>query len=131
VGWVTKTFRSSIGDVLSLFARQPYNLHKMPSYNEEKTPETVEYEKMRKELKELIDKKRHMDRNLNGVEEQIFKLEGAYLEDTNNGNVVRGFDNYIKGGQTKRRTALNENDRIFSQSSAVFLKARMKEEENQ
>jgi chromatin modification-related protein EAF6 len=103
----------------------------MPSYNEEKTPERVEYEKMRKELKELIEKKRHMDRNLNGVEEQIFKLEGAYLEDTNNGNVVRGFDNYIKGGQTKRRTALNENDRIFSQSSAVFLKARMKEEENQ
>lgn len=103
----------------------------MPSYNEDKAPEMVEYEKMRKELKELIEKKRHLDRNLNNVEEQIYKLEGGYLEETNNGNVVRGFDNYIKGGQTKRRTALNENDRIFSQSSAVFLKAKMKEEDNQ
>lgn len=103
----------------------------MPSYNDDKNPETAEYEKMRKELKELIDKKRFLDRNLNGMEEQIFKLEGAYLEDTNNGNVVKGFDSYVKGTQTKRRTGLNENDRIFSQSSAVFLKARMKEEENQ
>ena len=65
----------------------------------------------------------------NSLEEQIYKLEGAYLEDTPSGNVVRGFDNYVKGSQTKKRVGLSEQERVFSLSSAVFLKAKMKEED--
>lgn len=45
------------------------------------------------------------------------------------GNIVKGFDNYIKGSQTKKRAGLNEQDRVFSMSSAVFIKVKMKEEE--
>ena len=65
----------------------------------------------------------------NTLEEQLYKLEGAYLEDTPSGNVVRGFENYVKGSQTKKRIGLSEQDRVFSMSSAVFLKAKMKEED--
>lgn len=102
----------------------------MPTYNEnEKSGDMEEYEKMKKELKELINKKRTMDKNLNTLEDQIYKFEGAYLEDTSNGNIIRGYDNYIKTNQTKRRASLNETDRLFSLSSAVFLKVKMKEDE--
>jgi hypothetical protein len=102
----------------------------MPKYNEnEKSGDMEEYEKMKKELKELINKKRTMDKNLNTLEDQIYKFEGAYLEDTSNGNIIRGYDNYIKTNQTKRRASLNETDRLFSLSSAVFLKVKMKEDE--
>lgn len=43
---------------------------------------------------------------------------------------MKGFDNYIKGSQTKKKTILNEQDRVFSMSSAVFIKVKMKEEED-
>lgn len=42
---------------------------------------------------------------------------------------MRGFENYVKGSQTKKRVGLSEQDRVFSMSSAVFLKAKMKEED--
>lgn len=43
-----------------------------------------------------------------------------YLEETQNGNIVKGFDNYIKGGVTRRKTVLNDADRIFSLSSLTY-----------
>lgn len=63
------------------------------------------------------------------MEEQIFRAEGAYLEETSSGNIVKGYENYIKGSQTKKRVLLNEQDRVFSLSSAVFIKTKIKEEE--
>lgn len=128
----------------------------MPTYSNEakndssREAKLAEYEKVKKNLKELIAKKRAMDKSLvsikhsgtmvlhtytdliwiqNTLEEQLYKLEGAYLEDTPSGNVVRGFENYVKGSQTKKRIGLSEQDRVFSMSSAVFLKAKMKEED--
>lgn len=53
-------------------------------------------------------------------EDNIYKAETAYLEDTQNGNIIKGFDNYIKGGVTRRKTALNDTDRIFSLSSLTY-----------
>jgi chromatin modification-related protein EAF6 len=104
----------------------------MPSYDENanKGTQMAEYEKMKKQLKELLAKKRTLDRNLAAVEEEIYSREGAYLEDTPNGNVARGFDGYIKGGQNKRRSAPGEQDRIFSMSSAIFLKSQLKEDDD-
>lgn len=117
----------------------------MPTYNNEiKTepsensvasngstdPRQTEYEKVKADLRNLLSKKRNVDKSLNTLEEQLYKMEGAYLEDTPNGNVVKGFDNYNKGTQPKKRTGLSEQDRVFSLSSAVFLKAKMKEEDD-
>jgi chromatin modification-related protein EAF6 len=59
------------------------------------------------------------------LDDQIFKKEGEYLEDTPHGNILTGFDNYIKGssgtaGSTRRRAGVTEQDRVFSRSSIRF-----------
>lgn len=66
------------------------------------------------------------------IEDQIFKLEGAYLEDTPNGNIIKGFDNYLKAGNAsslhsgsstlKRRQTYTDSDRLFSLSSCTYTK---------
>lgn len=98
------------------------------------------YEKLRRDLRDTINKKRVLDRNMGNIEAEIYKLETAYLEDTSSaGNIVKGFDNYIKaatatatavgsgtitgsqaGGARGRRGVANDNDRIFSKSSVSY-----------
>ncbi|KAK9365722.1 histone acetyltransferase subunit NuA4-domain-containing protein [Lipomyces kononenkoae] len=92
------------------------------------------YEKMKKELRDLLSKKKAIDKNLAAVEDYIFRYEGAYLEDTQNGNIIQGFENYLKGSGTgtaghgnassalKRKDTYTDNDRLFSLSSATYLK---------
>nr|KMM69611.1 hypothetical protein CPAG_05926 [Coccidioides posadasii RMSCC 3488] len=55
------------------------------------------YEKLRKELRDTLQKKRLLDRNLATLEESIYRFEQSYLEETGAGNIIKGFDNYIKG----------------------------------
>jgi len=98
------------------------------------------YEKLHRDLRDTIAKKRLLDRNLHHLESEIFKAETTYLEDTSAaGNIVKGFDNYIKAaatsassnvnsgtisgaaaGGTRRKVAVNESDRVFSRSSVAF-----------
>jgi hypothetical protein len=55
------------------------------------------------------------------LDETIYKKEGEYLEDTPHGNVLTGFDNYIKSITSnavgRRKQGVSENDRVFSRSS--------------
>ncbi|BFZ53685.1 chromatin modification-related protein eaf6 [Savitreella phatthalungensis] len=77
------------------------------------------YEGAKKELKDLLDRKRQADRDLSTLESQIFRLETQYLEDTGQGgNIVRGFEGYLKGLINTRKSHVAEADRIFSGSSA-------------
>ncbi|KAK9458263.1 histone acetyltransferase subunit NuA4-domain-containing protein [Dipodascopsis uninucleata] len=94
------------------------------------------YEKMKKDLRDMISKKKAIDKNLASLEEQIYKYEEAYLEDTPNGNIIKGFDNYLKTASTigsgssssfRKKTTYTENDRLFSLSSATYLKTVHKE----
>ncbi|KAI9758821.1 MAG: hypothetical protein M4579_002835 [Chaenotheca gracillima] len=88
------------------------------------------YEKLRRDLRETLQKKRLLDKNMASLEEQIFKHENAYLEETSAGNIIKGFDNYIKGssggagggagGAGRKRAVVNDADRVFSRSSASF-----------
>ncbi|KAK9467841.1 histone acetyltransferase subunit NuA4-domain-containing protein [Lipomyces arxii] len=94
--------------------------------------ELAQYEKLRKELRDLLSRKKAIDKNLSYIEENIFKFEGAYLEDTPNGNIIKGFDNYLKAGSTgsthgnsssmKKKATFTDYDRLFSLSSATYLK---------
>lgn len=94
-----------------------------------------EYDNARQELMNAIKKKKQFDKQLNGIESDIYTNETNYLEDTNvpgGGNVVRGFEGYLKQtpnnlmsstGSGRQSTAglkrfeVTDNQRIFSNSS--------------
>ncbi|CBF83718.1 chromatin modification-related protein EAF6/MEAF6 [Aspergillus nidulans FGSC A4] len=99
------------------------------------------YEKLRRELRDTLQKKRLMDKSMAQLEDQIFRFEQSYLEETTAGNIIKGFDNYIKGSSTgsglgaggislstgagtasRRKSAVTDNDRVFSRSSASFMR---------
>jgi len=67
------------------------------------------------------------------LEDAILQHETAYLEETGPGNIIKGFDNYIKsaatttttggaGTATRRKAPISEADRMFSRSSTSFLR---------
>ncbi|KAK1140534.1 hypothetical protein N8T08_010280 [Aspergillus melleus] len=103
------------------------------------------YEKLRRELRDTLQRKRLMDKGMAQLEDQIFRFEQSYLEETTAGNIIKGFDNYIKGssntgvgatslsfsggvggggggGGTRRKAQVTDADRVFSRSSAGFMR---------
>ena len=93
-------------------------------------PGRPHYERLRADLRQTLEKKRKLDDQLAAIEEQIYKTEGSYLEDTaNSGNIVRGFDGWVKGVQVggrgaddRRRGKYREDERLFSRSSVSWMK---------
>ncbi|OQD77022.1 hypothetical protein PENDEC_c003G06135 [Penicillium decumbens] len=96
------------------------------------------YEKLRRDLKDTIAHKRAMDRCMAQLEDQIHRFEQTYLEETTAGNIIKGFDNYIKGSSSgsslgasglslgsgiggRRKAAVSDADRVFSRSSASYM----------
>ncbi|KAL5360030.1 histone acetyltransferase subunit NuA4-domain-containing protein [Aspergillus floccosus] len=98
------------------------------------------YEKLRRDLRDTLQKKRLMDKSMAQLEDQIYRFEQSYLEETTAGNIIKGFDNYIKGsssgavgagslalqgvggGAARRKAAVTDADRVFSRSSASFMR---------
>ncbi|KAJ4296275.1 hypothetical protein N0V90_006320 [Kalmusia sp. IMI 367209] len=91
------------------------------------------YERLRRDLRESLQKKRAIDHNLEQLEATIVRVETQYLEETSAGNIIKGFDNYIKGAATvstggsagtatRRKAQVSDADRIFSRSSSSFLR---------
>ncbi|KAI1455699.1 NuA4-domain-containing protein [Annulohypoxylon moriforme] len=80
----------------------------------------AEYNKQRQNLKELLGKRKQQDRQLAQLEQNIVDLEAKYLSNTRIGNIVKGFDNYIKGTSSaaqRKQGELKEEDYIWSRSS--------------
>lgn len=54
----------------------------------------------------------------------IAQKETQYLESTPNGNIVTGFDNYIKGGSSgaasRKKPVSSEQNRLFANSSVSY-----------
>lgn len=55
------------------------------------------YEKSRLHLRDLLRKQQALQRNLANLEETIYRKETEYLEDTPAGNIILGFDGFVKG----------------------------------
>ncbi|CAK7232495.1 hypothetical protein SBRCBS47491_008290 [Sporothrix bragantina] len=88
------------------------------------TPGMPYYEKSRQHLKELLQKRKTLERQLHTREETIAQKETEYLENTANGNIITGFDNYIKGitgaAAQRRKTGVTEANRLFTRSSISY-----------
>jgi chromatin modification-related protein EAF6 len=60
------------------------------------------------------------------MDDAIYKKETEYLEDTPYGNILIGFDNYIKGsssaapGGGRRKAGVDDSNRVFSRSSVRY-----------
>lgn len=107
------------------------------------------YEKQRQHLKELLNKKKLLEKRLVRTdvachkpnqlsnclliqrhyeqlaqEEAIYQKETEYLENTPAGNIITGFDNYTKGtanvAAQRRKTGLTDANRVFSRSSISY-----------
>jgi hypothetical protein len=83
------------------------------------------YEKTRRHLQELLRKKALISNNLTNLEDQIYKKETEYLEETPSGNIITGFENYTKGTSTgigggRKRGNVVDGNRVFSKSSISY-----------
>lgn len=75
---------------------------------------------MRKQLKQMLARKAKVEKELDTVEDKIYLEETSYLQDAVAGNIAKGFENYTKSNQNRRRPVLTDEDRIFSQSSTLL-----------
>lgn len=94
-------------------------------------PSLDAYTKLKDELVSLIIKKREVDAQLAKLEEEIYDKELDYFNDSAYGNIVKGFESFGKmssGGSNKRKLVYNEEDHIFSMSSATFVKSIMRKQ---
>ncbi|KAL2165469.1 hypothetical protein VTH06DRAFT_767 [Thermothelomyces fergusii] len=82
------------------------------------------YESQRKQLRELISRRRALEKKLAAIEEHIAVKEANYLESTPAGNIIIGFDNYVKGGSAaaaqRRKAGLIDQNKVFSRSSVSY-----------
>ncbi|WVN89874.1 uncharacterized protein L203_105104 [Cryptococcus depauperatus CBS 7841] len=77
------------------------------------------------DLEAAQKKKRAIDASLADLERSIFLFESSYLEETatSGGNIIKGFDNYLKPPTThihKKKLEATEADRLFSNSSGTY-----------
>ncbi|EFY88642.1 PWI domain mRNA processing protein, putative [Metarhizium acridum CQMa 102] len=87
-------------------------------------PTLAEYKKSQARVRELIEKRRVLEKRLTQVEDTIVSKEAAYLESTPSGNIITGFDNYMKGtsgaAAQRRKAGPADQNRVFSKSSISY-----------
>ena len=102
-----------------------------PASNTADQPGRPYYESLRTNLRGTLEKKRKLDEQLAAIEEQISRTEDKYLDETaNSGNIVRGFDGWVKSVQIsgrgaaddRRRPRVRDDDRLFSRSSVSWMR---------
>ncbi|KAL0961537.1 hypothetical protein HGRIS_006476 [Hohenbuehelia grisea] len=85
------------------------------------------YEILRKELIQSLNSKRAVDKKLAQIELDIYNLEAKYLTETaahSGGNIIQGFDGYLKTQNvTRRKAEVHDQDRLFSSSSLSYQKS--------
>ncbi|KHN95317.1 Histone H4 acetyltransferase, NuA4 complex, Eaf6 [Metarhizium album ARSEF 1941] len=87
-------------------------------------PTLAEYKKSQARVRELIERRRLLEKRLTQLEDNIVSKEAAYLESTPSGNIITGFDNYMKGtsgaAAQRRKSGPADQNRVFSKSSLSY-----------
>ncbi|KAL7912138.1 histone acetyltransferase subunit NuA4 [Trichoderma velutinum] len=100
------------------------NRQTIASRPSEAQPTMAEYKKAQARVRDLVDRRRQLERRLAAMEESIIQKESAYLDSTPSGNIITGFDNYMKGtsgaAAQRRKTGPAEQNRVFSRSSISY-----------
>ncbi|KAG7131528.1 Chromatin modification-related protein eaf6 like [Verticillium longisporum] len=88
------------------------------------TPSLQMYKQEQVKLKAMLEQRNQVARRLAAIESDIETKEAAYLDSTPHGNIIAGFDNYIKGtsgaGAQRRKQGNTEQHRVFSRSSISY-----------
>jgi len=96
-----------------------------PTNNNSPVVTRQKLEEVEAELKELLARKKQVDKSLKTIENNIWNFEGSYLEETHSGgNLIRGFDSYLRPStEKKKRTEIIPEERLFSRSSVTSERA--------
>lgn len=79
-------------------------------------------------LTHLSDQQQRLVKWIAAINSKIYELETSYLEDTSQGNVVKGWD--VDGRPPLHRSrGIEDKERLFSFSSYAFFLAKKSEEE--
>eukprot|EP01126_Amoeba_proteus_P007180 TRINITY_DN12556_c0_g2_i1.p1 TRINITY_DN12556_c0_g2~~TRINITY_DN12556_c0_g2_i1.p1 ORF type:complete len:111 (+),score=35.93 TRINITY_DN12556_c0_g2_i1:49-333(+) len=75
----------------------------------------------------ILQEEKRLQEELRKVEEEIYALETSYLENTSNGNLVRGWGDVLspRSSSRKKQKEIQKEDRIFSLSSATAMMVRV------
>ncbi|PKS11837.1 hypothetical protein jhhlp_001131 [Lomentospora prolificans] len=87
-------------------------------------PTAQEYRREQARLRDMIEKQKQLSKKLAQLEDTIVQKEATYLESSPAGNIITGYDNYIKGtsGAAAQRRKLGsvEQHCVFSRSSISY-----------
>ncbi|ROT37405.1 NuA4-domain-containing protein [Sodiomyces alkalinus F11] len=82
------------------------------------------YKEEQARLRTMLDRRNQLARRIAAIEADIESKENTYLDSTPYGNIIAGFDNYIKGtsgsGAQRRKQGNAEQNRVFSRSSISY-----------
>ncbi|KAG9257033.1 histone acetyltransferase subunit NuA4 [Emericellopsis atlantica] len=111
-------------------AATPATTNAVPAAAEDSPATMAEYKKCLQRVREMTERRRRTERQLpltcaqQQIEEAIAQKEAIYLESTPSGNIITGFDNYMKGqsgaAAQRRKTGPLEQNRVFSRSSISY-----------
>ncbi|SCW00125.1 LAFE_0B10000g1_1 [Lachancea fermentati] len=83
-----------------------------------------EYDHLKEQLKKALDEKKEQEQEWDSIQQEIFDKETDYLSGNSSsqyGTIVKGFDGFGKHTHDSSN-AFSDKDRIFSLSSALFVK---------
>ncbi|KOG98663.1 Eaf6p [Saccharomyces eubayanus] len=103
------------------------------------TDELKQYEALKAELKKSLQDRKQQEDAFDSLQQEIYDKETEYFSHNSNnnhsghggtqtskahysGNVIKGFDTFSKSHHSHADSAFSNNDRIFSLSSASYVK---------
>ncbi|KAI9053252.1 hypothetical protein LZ554_002219 [Drepanopeziza brunnea f. sp. 'monogermtubi'] len=100
---------------------EPKDSNSNSNSNSNSTRGIPHYEHTRTKLKDLLAKRLRLDEQLRKKEDEIRDKETRYLEGTAAGNIITGFEQYVKNaGLVKKKMTVQDSMRVFSGSSVSF-----------